>query len=124
MVGLDDFEASEKPGVVDVVAPPTHVDDDLPTALAARRRIRYAGDDEENAGPSSITDLGHTLTRRASTYSVHSLSSVRSGHRTVDPSIILPVQYRTLSYDITNVKAIEKAKDAREKAAVGESHWR
>jgi sodium/potassium-transporting ATPase subunit alpha len=118
MVGLDDFEASEKPGVVDVVAPPTHVDDDLPTALAARRRIRYAGDDEENAGPSSITDLGHTLTRRASTYSVHSLSSVRSGHRTVDPSIILPVQYRTLSYDITNVKAIEKAKDAREKAAV------
>jgi sodium/potassium-transporting ATPase subunit alpha len=64
------------------------------------------------------------LTRRASTYSVHSLSSVRSGQRTVDPSIILPVQYRTLSYDITNVKAIEKAKDAREKAAVGESHWR
>jgi hypothetical protein len=56
MVGLDDFEASEKPGVVDVVAPPTHVDDDLPTALAARRRIRYAGDDEETPArlPSPI----------------------------------------------------------------------
>ncbi len=120
MVAVDDLESSlEKHGVYDIVAPPTRDDDELPAALAARRRIRYAGDEEEDGGPSSIAYIGSPLERRASTYSVHSLSSVRSGQRTVDPSIVLPVQYRTLSYDINNIKAIEKAKDAHEKAAVG-----
>ncbi|ETI22497.1 hypothetical protein G647_06572 [Cladophialophora carrionii CBS 160.54] len=125
MVVVDVPQRSEKPKVVDVVAPPGPNDDDFPAALAARRRIRYAGDDEENPGPSSSNNFGHTLTRRTSTYSVHSLSSVRSGQRTIDPSIILPVQYRTLSYDITNSKAIGKAKDAREKATVdvGRLEW-
>ncbi|KIW95420.1 uncharacterized protein Z519_04004 [Cladophialophora bantiana CBS 173.52] len=93
-------------------------DGELNPTLAARRRIRYIDDDEEYGGPSAAVDIGHPLKRRGSTYSVHSLSSVRSGQRIVDPSVILPVQYRTLSYDITNVKAIETAKNAREKAAI------
>ncbi|KIX95581.1 uncharacterized protein Z520_08701 [Fonsecaea multimorphosa CBS 102226] len=102
-----------------------HNDEDLNLPLAAKRRIRYIDDDEENGGPSAATDIGHPLKRRGSTYSVHSLSSVRSGRRIVDPSVILPVQYRTLSYDITHVKAIESAKNASEKAAidVGGLEW-
>lgn len=123
MVAVDDLESrSEKLTVYDVVAPPNNDDEELPAALAAKRRIRYAGDEEDYGGQSSTANFGHPLERRASTYSVHSLSSVRSRQRFVDPSIILPVQYRTLSYDINNVKAIEKAKDAHQKAAVGELH--
>ncbi|KAJ9606781.1 hypothetical protein H2200_008790 [Cladophialophora chaetospira] len=115
MAIVDDAESSsEKPASHSVVAPPSHDDDDLPAALAARRRIRYVEDEEEEG----IAYIGTPLERRVSTYSVHSLSSVRSGQRTVDPSIILPVQYRTLSYDINNLKAIEHAKTAHEKTAV------
>ncbi|KIW85556.1 hypothetical protein Z517_00948 [Fonsecaea pedrosoi CBS 271.37] len=124
MAVTDDMGDSTEKATV-VVEASNHDDEDLNPNLAARRRIRYMDDDEENGGPSAATDIGHPLKRRGSTYSVHSLSSVRSGQRTIDPSIILPVQYRTLSYDITNVKAIESAKNAREKAAidVGGLEW-
>ena len=121
MAATDEVESSpEKPVIVDAAAPSSPDDNASPTDLAARRRIRYA-EDEEDGEPSYVADIGHPLTRRASTYSVHSLASVRSGQRWVDPSIVLPVSYRTLSYDITHVKTIEKAKDAQEKAAVGET---
>ena len=104
MVAVDDLESSTEKSVVDdVVAHPSDDEDELPAALAARRRIRYAGNEEENGGPSSADTFGHPLERRASTYSVHSLSSVRSRQRFVGPSIVLMVQYRTLSYDISNV---------------------
>jgi hypothetical protein len=116
----DDAEnAFEKPAIVDVVAP-GDTDDVISSQNANTRRIHYV-DDEENGGPSKIINLGSPLTRRTSTWSVHSLSSVRSGRRGVDPTIALPIQYRTLSYDVEQVKTIEKAKDAREKAAVGKS---
>jgi hypothetical protein len=120
MSAEDDLEnAPEKPAIIDIVAPGA-TDDEIESPITNRRRVRYV-DDEENGGPSNIGNFGSPLTRRASTWSVHSLSSVRSGRRAVDPTIALPIQYRTLSYDIEQVKTIEKAKDAREKAAVGES---
>jgi hypothetical protein len=111
--------SNEKSIIAGVDAPPTDPDEIHQADLAARRRIRYA-EDEEDGGPSSAAEIGHTLTRRASTYSIHTLSSVRS-RRVIDASIILPVQYRTLSYDVNHVKAIERPKDAHEKTAVGMS---
>lgn len=122
MVAVDDFErVLEKDAAV--VDPNHQDDDDLPPAVAAKRRIRYFDDEEENpsgGGPSG-GDMGHQLRRTNSTYSVHSLSSVRSGRRNIDPAIVLPVQYRTLSYTISTQREQDaaKAKDAREKTAVG-----
>ena len=125
MVVIDDFESFlEKDAAV--ITRNSQDDDDLPPAVAAKRRIRYFDDEESNptgGGPSG--DVGHALRRTQSTYSVHSLSSMRSGRRVVDPAIILPVQYRTLSYTISTQReeAVAQAKDAREKAAVGKLHY-
>lgn len=115
MVAVDDVESGlEKEAVIG--------DDDLPPAVVAKRRIRYFDDDEvQNAAGPSGNDLGPPLRRHDSTFSVHSFSSVRSGQRVVDPTLALPVQYRTLSYTIANTsdKALDKARDAREKTAIG-----
>lgn len=116
MVVVDDFERGPEKDFALIT--PKEVDDgDLPPHIAASRRIRYIDDDEEAMGAAGPS---RPLRRRNSTYSVHSLSSVRSG-RAVDPSLALPVQYRTLSYTIANADeaAAAKAKDAREKAAIG-----
>ena len=124
MVAVDDFERGlEKDPAIGDRNNRGGDDDGIPSAVAAKRRIRYFDDEDEfqeNAGPSS-TEFGHPLKRHASSFSVHSLSSVRSGQRIVDPHIILPVQYRTLSYTISNTHETQiiKAKDAREKAAIG-----
>lgn len=122
MVAIDDFESILEKDCA-VVDPNPQDHEDLPPAIAAKRRIRYFDDQEENpngGGPSG-GDIVHQLRRTASTYSVHSLSSVRSGRRNIDPAIILPVQYRTLSYTISTQREqdVAKAKDAREKTAVG-----
>ncbi|KAL6246835.1 hypothetical protein RBB50_006142 [Rhinocladiella similis] len=122
MVVVDDFERGPEKDFALIT--PKEVDDgDLPPHIAASRRIRYIDDDEEAMGAAGPS---RPLRRRNSTYSVHSLSSVRSG-RAVDPSLALPVQYRTLSYTIANADeaAAAKAKDAREKAAidVGNLEW-
>lgn len=122
MVAIDDFESilEKDAAVVDS----NHKDDeDLPAAVAAKRRIRYFDDEEENptgGGPPGA-DMGPPLRRTNSTYSVHSLSSVRSGRRSINPAIVLPVQYRTLSYTISFQREQDavQAKDAREKTAVG-----
>ncbi len=100
-----------------VVSPKELEDESLPPDLAARRRIRYFDDDEEAQGAAGPS---RPLRRRSSAFSIQSISSVRSG-RVVDPSLVLPVQYRTLSYTITNAddKAAAGAKDPREKAAIG-----
>ncbi|KAK5054526.1 hypothetical protein LTR84_001417 [Exophiala bonariae] len=124
MVAIDDFESIlEKDAAA--IEQSQQDDDDIPPAVAAKRRIRYFDDEEENpkgGGPSS-GEMGHPLRRTNSTYSVHSLSSVRSGRRAIDPAIVLPVQYRTLSYTISFQREQDavKAKDAREKTAVGKS---
>ncbi len=119
MVVVDDFESAPEKDFAFVDA--SRVDEEaLPPHLAARRRVRYIDDDAEMqyaAGPSS-----HHLTRRDSTYSIHSLSSVRSGHRSINPSLALPVTYRTLSHTIDDVNNTAiKANDVREKAAIGMS---
>lgn len=124
MVAIDNFDGllEKDAAVVDL----NHQDDDdIPPAVAAKRRIRYFDDEEEypNGGGPSGGEMGHPLRRTNSTYSVHSLSSVRSGRRAIDPAIVLPVQYRTLSYTISFQREQDaaKAKDAREKTAVGKS---
>ncbi|KIV88710.1 hypothetical protein PV10_08368 [Exophiala mesophila] len=128
MVAIDDFDSVlEKDAAM--VDQGVGEDDDLPPAVAAKRRIRYFDDEEDNdatAGPSTH-GMGYPLQRVNSTFSIHSLSSVRSGQRVIDPALALPVQYRTLSYNISSQQeqAIAQAKDAREKAAidVGNLDW-
>ncbi|KAI1616233.1 hypothetical protein EDD36DRAFT_129967 [Exophiala viscosa] len=127
MVVIDDFERDPEKNLA-VISPGTAEDDELPPTIAARRRIRYLDDDEEaqGVGGPSNNEFGPPLRRRSSAFSIHSLSSVRSA-RFVDPALILPVQYRTLSHNIANTddNVITKAKDAREKAAVdvGNLDW-
>lgn len=123
MVAIDDYDSVlEKDAAV--IDQPVGEDDDLPPAVAAKRRIRYFDDEEDNNGASgpSTHDMGYPLRRVNSTFSIHSLSSVRSGQRVIDPAIALPVQYRTLSYNISSQQdqAVTQTKDAREKAAIGE----
>lgn len=123
MVAIDDFDSILEKDAAGIERASVD-DDDLPPAVSAKRRIRYFDDDESNAGAGgpSVADVGHPLRRANSTYSIHSLSSVRSGQRVVDPAIALPVQYRTLSYNISTQQeqVVAKAKDAREKAAIGQ----
>lgn len=84
MASQDDIEAAKSP----VVA----YDADLSPALAEKRRIKYDDDDD-------IREVGHPLRRTQSNQSVRSTQSFHS-RRTVDPAVALPIQYRTLSFNI------------------------
>ena len=98
MAGQDDVEAAKRGIDVDKT--------ELPPALAEKRRIRFP-DDEIQAGPP--------LQRTKSTMSMHSMNS---GHRrSIDPSIALPIQYRTLSYNIEDGKTKAKVAQIKDKNA-------
>lgn len=106
MTAQDDIEAAKgNDGVADT---------DVPPALAVKRCIRYADDE--------IREIGSTLRRTRSMQSIHSMHSAR--RRSVDPSVALPIQYRTLSFNIEdqqsqlNVKRDKKHKAADELAEV------
>ncbi|UKZ48043.1 hypothetical protein TrVGV298_002279 [Trichoderma virens] len=95
---------------------------------AAKRRIRYF-DDEIQPVDSSPANYNGKLKRKGSTYSIHSLSSIRSGQRVVEPAAALPVLYRTLSIDMERTQgkynvAMEK-KEAGNKAIadLGDLEW-
>lgn len=76
--------------------------------VATKRQVRYFDDDEiQQIGPSTSSNA--KLKRKGSAYSIHSLSSIRSGHREVDPATALPVLYRTLSIDMERA---QKEKDS------------
>ena len=122
MTAAGDLESGPEKTVCAAV-PADHDDEDFSPDLIAKRRIRYFDDDDDNdndAGQPS-SQFGHVLRRQNSTFSVHSISSVRSGQRVVDPAVALPIQYRTLSYNISTTKDKDavKPKDARDKAAIG-----
>lgn len=90
--------------------------DDLPPTLAEKRRIRYVDDAEE---------IGAPLARRNSTYSIHLIRSTRA--RSIDPTLALPIQYRTLSYSIED-RQQKPAKSARKREtqtteAVADLDW-
>lgn len=75
---------------------------------ATKRQVRYLDEDEiQQIGPS--TGNNAKLKRKGSAYSIHSLSSIRSGQREVDPATALPVLYRTLSIDMERA---QKDKDS------------
>lgn len=82
MAGQDDMEAGKGNMNIDETS--------LPPALAAKRRIRYADDEIQEVGPK--------LHRTKSSRSIQSMHSGRS--RSIDPSIALPTQYRTLSFNL------------------------
>jgi sodium/potassium-transporting ATPase subunit alpha len=90
----------------------------------AGRTIRYAEDDLENQRRSNAphTDFGYPMSRRDSTFSIHSVRSLRAGGRTIDPSLTLPITYRTVSFNITSTqeRAAAEAKQAKDKANGGQ----
>ena len=114
----DDLEKRRYP-----VAPQADEESDLSPALATRRAIRYADDDVENqpATRTPTADFGHALSRRDTTYSIHSVRSFRTGGRTIDPSLALPVTYRTVSFTISNTQehAAVETRQAKDKATNG-----
>ncbi|KKP06680.1 Na,H/K antiporter P-type ATPase [Trichoderma harzianum] len=87
--------------------------------IAAKRRIRYFDDQDEiqpvDPFPASINGK---LKRKGSAYSIHSLSSIRSGQRVVDPASALPVLYRTMSMDLARTQ--EKSSVTIKKTEIGD----
>jgi sodium/potassium-transporting ATPase subunit alpha len=76
-----------------------------PGKLAAtKRHIRYFDDSDEIQPVGSSANNNARLKRKGSAYSIHSLSSIRSGQREVDPATALPVLYRTLSIDMERMQ--------------------
>ena len=88
-----------------------------------RRTIRY---DEEEAGARTAgpVPFGQPLSRTNTNASGISTRSMQPRARSVDPAIALPIEYRTLSFNITHTreKEVVEAKDIREKAAKGQYH--
>lgn len=112
MAAREDVEAltiEEKPTTVQDL-------DDLPPTLAEKRRIRYVDD---------IEGMGAPLARRNSTYSIHSIRSTRA--RSIDPTLALPIQYRTLSYNIEDRQQKPprppRKRDAHSTEAVADLDW-
>jgi sodium/potassium-transporting ATPase subunit alpha len=80
-------------------------EDDIKPVNTAKRQIRYLdNNDEIQQFGSSYWNNGGNLKRRGSTYSIHSLSSIKSGRRVVDPATALPVLYRTMSIDVSRTQ--------------------
>jgi sodium/potassium-transporting ATPase subunit alpha len=110
-----DLEAQGQGAMTDIVA-----EDDLPPALADKRRIRYVDDGEFHEPRAHYDEFGFPLDRRltaASSMSIRSTRSVRS-MRIVDPALALPIQYRTVSFNISNSqeRSLAQAKGSKEKA--------
>lgn len=74
-------------------------------------KIQWTDVDIEASGP-------HRLRRRDSNISIHSVHSRRGS---IDPASALPIQYRTISYQIAESKELNagKAQKAKENAAKG-----
>lgn len=98
--------------------PPTteqSVDDaeyDHESTLADKRRVRYI-DDEELPNYRSDVEFGSPLARQrsgGSFYSIHSARSIRSQSRVLDPAVALPVQYRTLSFNVSHNQEVSRKK--------------
>lgn len=107
------------------VASPVDEESDLPPGESAKRKIRYFDDDVENqqATRRPTEDFGYPLSKRDTTYSIHSVRSFRAGGRTIDPSLALPITYRTVSFNITTTQEREaaEARQAKDKASQGSS---
>ncbi|KAL6890041.1 calcium ATPase [Trichoderma evansii] len=76
---------------------------------STKRHIRYLDDSDEIQQIGSSTNNNFKLKRKTSAYSIHSLSSIRSGQRVVDPATALPVLYRTLSIDMERMQVEKNA---------------
>jgi hypothetical protein len=122
--------SASKPGDVDVekqavmVTSPVDDESDLPPAVAANRKIRYFDDDgvENQLPPRRPTEeFGYAISRRDSTYSIHSVRSFRAGGRTIAPSLALPVTYRTVSFNIaaSQERHTAEGRKAKDKASEG-----
>lgn len=89
------------------------------SGIAAKRRIRYFDDQDEIQQIESFpANNNGKLKRKGSAYSIHSLSSIRSGQRAVDPASALPVMYRTLSMDMARTQ--EKLNVTVKKSEIGD----
>ena len=90
-------------------------------------RIRYAEDEDLPGYDGPSTDFGLPLRRQrtgGSSYSTHSLRNLRSRNRSIDPAIALPIQYRTISFNVADSKerGVVEKKNARDKVVQGQPH--
>lgn len=113
MATQDDAEAARSKALISEVV------GDVPDEPASRRQIRYTDDEISRVYQSS-----HRLKRTHSIQSVHSARTARS----VDPAVALPIQYRTLSYNIEDSQRgkFNKRQEDRSDKAVGdfaEAEW-
>ena len=122
MIDMEDESADTEKGFVkrgQRTADEEEEYEEINRVISEQQRIRYI-DGEES--PRQIRyDLGPPLHRTMSTFSIHSVRSVRSGGRNIDPALAIPIQYRTLSFNISNTREKELAdsKAAKEKAEKG-----
>lgn len=80
---------------------------------ATKRQVRYFDDSDEIQPVGSSTNNNARLKKKGSAYSIHSLSSIRSGRREVEPATALPVLYRTLSIDMERAQGEKDAATRR-----------
>lgn len=87
--------------------------DDLPPKVANKRRIFFEDDE--------IQAAGRPLTRTMSNHSLRSVHSARTANQ-IDPAVLLPIQYRTLSYNIEDGRraTIDKGRPSKKKAAASD----
>ena len=119
MSKLDDEEKQT------AAVPVTAEDDfDVPPHIVARRTIRYFDEDVEDQQNARAQDqsFGVPLTRQDSTYSIHSLRTIRNGGRNIEPALALPVTYRTVSFNISTSqeRGAAETKQAKDKASEGQ----
>lgn len=92
-----------------------------------QRTIRYDAEQVNLRNEVSTSFALPPLRRSNTSGSAMSTASARSRARSVDPAIALPIEYRTLSFNIeqTREREIAEAKSAKEKAAkdVGDLDW-
>ncbi|KAA8650831.1 cation-translocating P-type ATPase [Aspergillus tanneri] len=83
-------------------------------------RLRWQDADEETGNRASSRTAN--LTRKNSTASIASQFSIRSMNRrtTVDPSLTLPIHYRTISFEIDEGKERKRAEAAEAKDAIAD----
>ena len=86
-----------------------------------QRTIRYDAEQVNLRNEVSTSFALPPLRRSNTSGSAMSTASARSRARSVDPAIALPIEYRTLSFNIeqTREREIAEAKSAKEKAAKG-----
>jgi hypothetical protein len=119
-MALSEADAKDQENVANTTVA---LEKDMNLTPAEKHRIHYVDDEVTHDTRAPFDDFGLPLSRRltqGSTYSIHSMRSTIST-RNIDPTLAIPIAYRTVSFNISNSyeKGIAQVKGAKEKAAKG-----